>query len=302
MKAMSRTWPKVMGFLALAVVLWWALSLLQSNTDTLVSLTYQKWGRDLVASEAFTAEQAPPFGVVTVDGGQACVEAFMPRLDELKVDRAASAILVSCSLAEGIVSYDVKRVSEQGAMESIAQGGHRLPSAFSLFPPLLAIIMAFMFGNILPALVTGIVLGALLVEDFAPLATLERTATDYGWGTITDPFALYVCAFTLALLGLVNISVAMGGIRGLIDKLAHLAQGVRSTQLVTALMGLAVFFDDYANTVVVGGAARPLTDAKRISARSYVNAEPSPRRSTYCRSSNLRPSRRSGASTYSWTT
>ena len=254
-----------MGFLALAVVLWWALSLLQSNTDTLVSLTYQKWGRDLAQNAALTGEGVEPFGVMTVDGGQACEEAFRPRLEPLQEKGAASALLISCSLAEGVVSYKVNRLQATGEGVLIAEGGHRLPSAFSLFPPLLAIAMAFIFGNILPALITGILLGALLVEDFAPLGTLERTVTDYGWGTITDPFALYVCAFTLALLGLVNISVAMGGIRGLIDKLAHWAKGVRSTQLVTALMGLAVFFDDYANTVVVGGAARPLTDAKRIS-------------------------------------
>ena len=265
MKAMSRTWPKVMGFLALAVTLWWGLSMLQSNTDTLVSLTYQKWGRDLVANAAIVGDDAEPFGVVSVDGGQACEEAFRPGLTELATDGATSAIQVSCALSEGMVSYRVQRLSEVGDASVVVESGHRLPSAFSLFPPLLAIAMAFIFGNILPALITGILLGALLVEDFAPIATMERTVTEYGWGTITDPFALYVCAFTLALLGLVNISVAMGGIRGLIDKLARLAQGVRSTQLVTALMGLAVFFDDYANTVVVGGAARPLTDAKRIS-------------------------------------
>lgn len=262
---MNRTWPKVMGFLALAVALWWALSLLQPNTDSLASLTYQKWSRDLASHDAFSADDAEPFGVVTVDGGQACEEAFMPSLRALQTERATSAILVSCSIAEGVVSYRAQRLSPTGVQALIHEEGHRLPSAFSLFPPLLAIAMAFIFGSILPALLTGILLGALLVEDFAPLPTLERTVSDYGWGTITDPFALYVCAFTLALLGLVNISVAMGGIRGLIDKLAHLARGVRSTQLVTALMGLAVFFDDYANTVVVGGAARPLTDAKRIS-------------------------------------
>ena len=30
-------------------------------------------------------------------------------------------------------------------------------------------------------------------------------------------------------------------------------------------MGLAIFFDDYANTLVVGNTMRPVTDAKRIS-------------------------------------
>ena len=105
MKAMSRTWPKVMGFLALAVTLWWGLSMLQSNTDTLVSLTYQKWGRDLVANAAIVGDDAEPFGVVSVDGGQACEEAFRPGLTELATDGATSAIQVSCALSEGMVSY-----------------------------------------------------------------------------------------------------------------------------------------------------------------------------------------------------
>jgi Na+/H+ antiporter NhaC len=265
MKAMSRTWPKIMGLLALAVALWWALSLLQPNTDSLTSLTYQKWGRDLAAMDAMTGEDGAGLAKVMIDGGQACEDAFRPRLDALGLSRGGATLKVRCGLSEGRVFYEADRIMGRAAPIRIAEASHRLPSAFSLFPPLLAIAMAFIFGNILPALITGIGLGALLVEDFAPVAALTRTVVDYGWGTVTDPFALYVCAFTLALLGLVNISVAMAGIRGVIDKLAGLATGVRSTQLVTAFMGFAVFFDDYANTVVVGGAARPLTDEKRIS-------------------------------------
>ena len=71
---MSRTWPKVMGFLALAVALWWALSLLQSNTDGLASLTYQQWGRDLASHDAFSAGGAEPFGAVTIDGAIAFLQ------------------------------------------------------------------------------------------------------------------------------------------------------------------------------------------------------------------------------------
>ena len=60
------------------------------------------------------------------------------------------------------------------------------------------------------------------------------------------------------------ISLA-GGTRGIADLLVARAAGVRSARLATALLGLAVFFDDYANTLVVGTTMRPIADGFRIS-------------------------------------
>ncbi len=56
-----------------------------------------------------------------------------------------------------------------------------------------------------------------------------------------------------------------GGIRGLMHWIAKLARSARSTQVATWLMGLLIFFDDYANTILVGSTMRPLTDRFRIS-------------------------------------
>jgi Na+/H+ antiporter NhaC len=49
------------------------------------------------------------------------------------------------------------------------------------------------------------------------------------------------------------------------ERLAVLARDARRTQIATWLMGLAVFFDDYANTVLVGSTMRSLADKFRVS-------------------------------------
>ena len=68
--------------------------------------------------------------------------------------------------------------------------------------------------------------------------------------------------FMLAMVGVVTRA---GGIQGLMDRIAHIAGSARRTQIATSLMGLAIFFDDYANTILVGATMRPLTDRFRVS-------------------------------------
>ena len=65
-------------------------------------------------------------------------------------------------------------------------------------------------------------------------------------------------------LALSVVSLA-GGTQGIAEVLARRAEGGRSTRLATFGLGLAIFFDDYANTLLVGTTMRPLTDRMRIS-------------------------------------
>ena len=56
-----------------------------------------------------------------------------------------------------------------------------------------------------------------------------------------------------------------GGMQGVVEKIRALAGSPRRAQLATSALGIAIFFDDYANTMVVGNAMRPVTDAARVS-------------------------------------
>jgi len=90
---------------------------------------------------------------------------------------------------------------------------------------------------------------------------LLPSGLEYG----VQSFQLAVLGFVFVLIGMVALVVRAGGIAGVADRFVVLARSARSTRIVAFLLGLCVFFDDYANTLIVGGTMRPLTDRMRIS-------------------------------------
>ncbi len=78
-------------------------------------------------------------------------------------------------------------------------------------------------------------------------------------------FQLAVLGFVFVLIGTVALVVRAGGIAGVADRFVVFARSARSTRLISFFLGLFVFFDDYANTLIVGGTMRPLADRMRIS-------------------------------------
>ena len=91
-------------------------------------------------------------------------------------------------------------------------------------------------------------------------------------GSLYDSDHVRIIVFTLLIGGMVKIITVNGGMRGIVNWLSRRAKGPRSGQLVTFVMDLCVFFDDYANTLVVGNTMRPLADKLRISREklSYI--------------------------------
>jgi Na+/H+ antiporter NhaC len=53
--------------------------------------------------------------------------------------------------------------------------------------------------------------------------------------------------------------------QGIVNLISRMVKGPRSAQFATWLMGILIFFDDYANTLIVGNSMRPVTDANKIS-------------------------------------
>jgi Na+/H+ antiporter NhaC len=144
----------------------------------------------------------------------------------------------------------------------------------SLLPPLVAILLAVLLRKPLLSLFTGVFAGAFLLRHAAGADLLSGAAN--GLGDVFTVFLMdevldkngngrmHVVGFVVAMLAMVGVITKNGGIRGLMNFVARWAKSVRSTQVATYLMGLAVFFDDYANTILVGSTMRPLTDRFRI--------------------------------------
>ena len=152
-----------------------------------------------------------------------------------------------------------------------------IPLWLSLLPPFIAIFMALFFKEVVSSLFLGIFSGTLIIhlygEGTAGIITALMSVVDtYVMAALNDWGHLAVITFSMLIGGMVAVISKNGGMQGVVDRLAVYARSARSGQLVTWLLGVLIFFDDYANTLIVGNTMRPLTDKQRISREklSYI--------------------------------
>lgn len=140
-----------------------------------------------------------------------------------------------------------------------------IPAILSVIPPLLAIFLAILFRQVLFALLLGIFSGALFIYDYNPLIAFMRTVDVYIINSLSDKSHIQIIVFTILFGGMVGLISKSGGTQGIANLLLPLAKNRRRGLLTTWLSGLIIFFDDYANTLVVGNLMKPITDKLKIS-------------------------------------
>ncbi len=145
------------------------------------------------------------------------------------------------------------------------------PNRLSVTPPVVAVVLAILFRRPLVALFLAIFSGAYLLrrdEGAGLLGSLGGGLSDvfgeYLWTELRDTERIYIIGFVFFMLAMVGVMTRSGGVRGLMDSISRRAKGPRGTQIATYLMGLAIFFDDYANTILVGSTMRPLADRFKV--------------------------------------
>lgn len=170
---------------------------------------------------------------------------------------------------EPVLVYDVRG---SDASRTVVRRGWTPARRTALLPAVMAVVLAVLFRRPVLALSCGVLSGAFLVHRARGdglLASAGGGALDvlrrYLWDEVCKIDRLEIVGFVVCMLAMVGVMTRAGGIRGLMDRLALLARDARRTQLAAYAMGLAVFFDDYANTILVGSTMRPLTDRFRVS-------------------------------------
>jgi len=134
-----------------------------------------------------------------------------------------------------------------------------------LIPPLLAILLAITTRRVVLSLLAGLFAGCLVTAGGNPLVAIPDLLQQQLWATLVDESKLYVAFFTLLMGAMVGVINQNGGMNGLVTAVSRFARGRRSGQLTVWGLGLLIFFDDYANTILLGGALRPLCDRLKIS-------------------------------------
>ncbi|MAT53315.1 MAG: sodium:proton antiporter [Saprospirales bacterium] len=146
-----------------------------------------------------------------------------------------------------------------------------IPFWLSVLPPLIAIIMALLFKEVVSSLFLGVFTGAFIagglrIESlYYFLESIFNVVAKYVVAALTDGGHISVMVFSLLIGGMVAIISRNGGMAGVVNKLARYAKSPRSSQFVTWFLGVAIFFDDYANTLIVGNTMRAVTDRFRVS-------------------------------------
>ncbi|MEM9333491.1 MAG: Na+/H+ antiporter NhaC family protein [Pseudomonadota bacterium] len=150
----------------------------------------------------------------------------------------------------------------------VADEGGASHGIWSLLPAFITIVIALLLRSVIPALFIGLWLGASLVNGFSPMGILEglfATAQTYVVNVLADSDRATIIVFTCLIAGMVGITTRNGAMKSLVDRVISVARTRNSAQLSVGGMGLIIFFDDYANTLVVGNTARAMTDRLKVS-------------------------------------
>ncbi|MEM1779758.1 MAG: Na+/H+ antiporter NhaC family protein [Desulfurococcaceae archaeon] len=142
---------------------------------------------------------------------------------------------------------------------------------FPLLPPLLAIALCMVTGEVLPSLFLGIWIGALMVAAYNPITASLKVFEWYVENAINSWNAT-ILLFDFVIGAWVGLLYASGALHSAAESIIKGIKSSRTASIITSVLGLTVFFDDYTNTIVVGNASRPVTDKVRISREmlSYI--------------------------------
>ena len=164
----------------------------------------------------------------------------------------------------GMQEFTILRSGETFLVESVRS----ISGFWAIVPPLLAIMIALISKRVIPALFLGLWVGAFSVAGFTPKGAFSGLLSAfqvYVLNEFTDPGHAAVILFSCMIGGMVGIITKNGGMQGVVNIIIKWASTPRRGQAATSALGLAIFFDDYANSLVVGNTMRSVTDKLRVS-------------------------------------
>ena len=138
----------------------------------------------------------------------------------------------------------------------------------SLLPPLTAIVLCFITKQVLASLFIGIWVGATILTGWNPLAGVTQTL-GYLVENTADSWNATILLFDFVIGGLIGLIYLSGGAQAFVKSVTEKVRDPRGGQFTAWLFGLIIFFDDYANTAIVGNAFRPVTDKLGISREKF---------------------------------
>ena len=173
------------------------------------------------------------------------------------MEKKSTKIAYGVALAVIVVALAIGKIANDGS-GFIATG-------WALFPPVVAIALALISKEVYSSLFLGCLVGALLLADFAPWQTVVNfIGAGDGVGMI-NAIDISILIFLVILGVMVDLMNKAGG-SAAFGRWAKKAVKTRcGAQLMTMLLGVLIFIDDYFNCLTVGAVMRPVTESHNIS-------------------------------------
>ncbi|NQY67858.1 MAG: Na+/H+ antiporter NhaC family protein [Flavobacteriales bacterium] len=165
---------------------------------------------------------------------------------------------------------ETTEVTIQAAGASFEETINPIPIWTSILPPLVAILMAMFLKEVISSLFMGMFVGVAISAYYssgligiiaAPLTVLDT----YIMYEVFDLYRAQILAFSFLIGATICLVARSAGMSAMINTLSKYAKNAKSTQLTTAIMGIAVYFDDYTNCLITGNTMRRIGDKMRIS-------------------------------------
>ena len=150
-----------------------------------------------------------------------------------------------------------------------------LYGVLTLIPPVAAIVLAFITKDVILSLFLGVLSGTFLIgmvdQNIAASALFAFTdLCSRMVKSMADTWNAGILLQVMCIGGLIALVTKSGGTKALALWLSKHADTPVLGQIYTWLMGIVIFFDDYANALIVGPIMRPLMDKFKISRAKFA--------------------------------
>ena len=181
--------------------------------------------------------------------------------------KKSTTIIVLLSLALVIMLTSLK--GGLTSISSVEELGQEL-GAITLLPTIIVVVLAFVSNNVLFSLLIGFLSGvAIYTISITGNAINPVVFVNNVWQSVSnvlfDIDNIEIVILCLVIGGMIEIIKSSGGFEALAQKLTVRINTPRETGVTAGLLGILIFFDDYANALITGPIMKPIVDRVKVS-------------------------------------
>ncbi|MFP4286688.1 MAG: Na+/H+ antiporter NhaC family protein [Candidatus Izemoplasmataceae bacterium] len=135
----------------------------------------------------------------------------------------------------------------------------------SLLPALVMITLVIATRKVLLALFIGVILAALIHEGFHLIDSVIYIFNAFTGIILDFQWYMPIIGFVILIGGITAVISLTGGIKAFADWAVQKINNPVAAKLLTWVLGIIIFIDDYFNALVIGEVSKPVTDQYKVS-------------------------------------